>query len=81
VRQCLSDEHVEVQVAVSAALCNLLLDFAPMKRLVVERGSVRRLVEFAGSPVPTLRLNGAACWNPRDSDGRLTACGGQGCGR
>ncbi|KAJ3018520.1 Armadillo repeat-containing protein 8 [Thoreauomyces humboldtii] len=56
----LSDESEEVQLTASATLCNIVLDFSPMKRTVLENGGVERLVDLAKSMDDRLRLN--AVW-------------------
>ncbi|KNC97089.1 uncharacterized protein SPPG_07484 [Spizellomyces punctatus DAOM BR117] len=58
--QLLSDESVEVQTTASATLCNIVLDFSPMKKTVLENGGVERLVDLAKSMDDRLRLN--AVW-------------------
>lgn len=42
----LSDPIVNVQSAAAAALCNLVLDFSPMKTTVLEAGGASRLIEL-----------------------------------
>jgi hypothetical protein len=54
----LDDPSLEVQVAASAALCNIVLDFSPMKKVVLESGALSRLVTLLDSMDPALRLNG-----------------------
>lgn len=56
----LHDDDVDVQITASAALCNIILDFSPMKQIIIEKGVVARLVELTRSTNPTLRLN--AVW-------------------
>eukprot|EP00741_Cyanophora_paradoxa_P005561 tig00000900_g5391.t1 len=51
---------VEVQVSAAATVCNIVLDFSPMKKVVLEQGGVARLVALASAPDATLRLN--AVW-------------------
>eukprot|EP01135_Chromosphaera_perkinsii_P005385 Nk52_evm66s343 gene=Nk52_evmTU66s343 len=55
--QLLSDSSVRVQAAASATLCNIVLDFSPMKKTVMEQGAVSKLVTLAQSMDYTLRLN------------------------
>ncbi|KAI8916597.1 armadillo-type protein [Powellomyces hirtus] len=56
----LSDESEDVQLTASATLCNIVLDFSPMKKTVLENGGVERLVDLAKSMDDRLRLN--AVW-------------------
>ncbi|CAI2183877.1 10860_t:CDS:10, partial [Funneliformis geosporum] len=56
----LSDESTDVQTTACATLCNLVLDFSPMKRMIMELGGIEKLVELVHSPDNTLRLN--AIW-------------------
>jgi hypothetical protein len=42
----LSDPYPVVQTAAAAALCNLVLDFSPLKETVLRQGGVARLVEI-----------------------------------
>lgn len=49
-----------MQILSSATLCNVVLDFSPMKRIVIERGGVKQLVSLVHSTNPDLRLN--ASW-------------------
>lgn len=51
--------HPAVCAAASSALCNLVLDFSPVKVAVTEAGGIEVLAGLARSPVPGLRLNGA----------------------
>jgi hypothetical protein len=54
----LYDPDLNIQTTVSATLCNIILDFSPMKQVVIEKGAVSRLVELVHSQNQTLRLNG-----------------------
>lgn len=56
----LDDPSTLVQKTACAALCNLVLDFSPMKETVLREGGVRRLVDLIGSADPDLRYN--ALW-------------------
>ncbi|KAJ4261474.1 hypothetical protein NW762_006899 [Fusarium torreyae] len=51
---------VNVQVAATAAICNLVLEFSPVRELLAENGVVSVLCEHAHSQNPALRLN--ALW-------------------
>ncbi|KAJ3097819.1 Armadillo repeat-containing protein 8, partial [Phlyctochytrium bullatum] len=53
----LSDENIHVQITASATLCNIVLDFSPMKKTVLENHGVERLVSLVHSSEPNLRLN------------------------
>lgn len=55
--QLLSDESISVQTTASATLCNIVLDFSPMKKTVLESGGVQKLVSLVSSPDTNLRLN------------------------
>jgi len=56
----LSDPDIQVQTVACAALCNVVLDFSPMKKVVLENGGVQRLVTLVHSMDSNLRLN--AIW-------------------
>ena len=58
--QLLSDKSPEVQSIASATLCNIVLDFSPMKKIVIENGGVEKLVELSRSADVSLRMN--AVW-------------------
>ncbi|EPQ28730.1 uncharacterized protein PFL1_03534 [Pseudozyma flocculosa PF-1] len=49
------DEDEAVKVEATAAICNLMTDFSPMRKLVMEQGGLDRLVAFAHG-----RLHGPA---------------------
>ena len=55
----LYDTSIPVQIIASASLCNIVLDFSPMKRIVIERGGVQQLVKLIKSEHAELRLNAA----------------------
>jgi hypothetical protein len=54
----LDDPSLDVQIAASATLCNIVLDFSPMKKIVMEGGGIAKLVSLLHSMDPALRLNG-----------------------
>ncbi|TPX31023.1 hypothetical protein SmJEL517_g05563 [Synchytrium microbalum] len=56
----LSDTSRDVQLTASATLCNLVLDFSPMKTTLLENGGVERLVEMVWLSDVALQLN--AIW-------------------
>ena len=58
--QLAKDDDVRVRTQACAGLCNLLLDFSPVKRSLLDSGLVSLLVQYAGDPNPELRLN--ATW-------------------
>ncbi|KAJ8325837.1 hypothetical protein O5D80_006024 [Batrachochytrium dendrobatidis] len=58
--ELLFDSDIEVQIEASATLCNIVLDFSPMKKIVLEKGGVKRLVELIDQPDAMLRRN--ALW-------------------
>eukprot|EP00736_Rhodelphis_marinus_P004546 Rmarinus@m.1556 len=53
----LDDESQEVKIIASATLCNIVLDFTPMKKVVLDHGVVQKLVSLTESMDSTLRLN------------------------
>lgn len=53
----LSDSSVSVQIAASATICNIVLDFSPMKKIVLEQGAVPQLVSLTLSQDHELKLN------------------------
>lgn len=54
----IDDPDVDVQIAASSTLCNLVMEFSPMKSAVMERGGIAKLVKLTWSSHPALRLNG-----------------------
>ena len=57
----LKDVNLSVQIAASATLCNIVLDFSPMKSIIIENGGLELLVQLVISSTDTsLRLN--ALW-------------------
>lgn len=53
----LSDESINVQITAAATLCNIVLDFSPMKKTVLEKGAVEKLCAMVRSMDISLRLN------------------------
>lgn len=56
----LFDPEIDVQIKASAALCNIVLDFSPMKDNVIRLGGIRKFIELLNSLNSQLRLN--AVW-------------------
>jgi len=56
----LNDSNLEVQLSASAPICNIVLDFTPMKQTFIDRGGVGTLVKLTDSSIPLLKLN--AVW-------------------
>ncbi|KAH8122739.1 hypothetical protein ACSS6W_005575 [Trichoderma asperelloides] len=56
----LKHPNVNVQVAATAAICNLVLEASPVRELLAENGVMKILCEHAHSDNPALRLN--ALW-------------------
>ncbi|KAI9883313.1 MAG: hypothetical protein M1823_004917 [Watsoniomyces obsoletus] len=56
----LTNDDIEVQIAATAAVCNLLLEFSPMRPTIMQAGALKVLCEHARSTNPCLRLN--ALW-------------------
>lgn len=50
-------EHLEVQTAVMAAICNLILEFSPLHQSILEKGFLDIIVNCAHSSYDPLRLN------------------------
>ncbi|KAI9842145.1 MAG: hypothetical protein M1837_007432 [Sclerophora amabilis] len=58
--ELLKHPEIEVQIAATAAVCNLVLEFSPMREAIMRAGVLRVLCEHAHSTNPRLRLN--AVW-------------------
>lgn len=57
----LKDVNLSVQIAASATLCNIVLDFSPMKAIIIDNCGLELLVQLVVSSTDTsLRLN--ALW-------------------
>jgi armadillo repeat-containing protein 8 len=56
----LSDESLEVKIAATGAVCNLMLEFSPMRRAILEQGAMKILCAHTRSEFSQLRLN--AVW-------------------
>lgn len=56
----LTHPDIEVQIASTAVVCNLVLEFSPMRESIVEAGVLQILCAHAHSTNPRLRLN--AVW-------------------
>ena len=53
----LSNVDSEVQIAATKVVCNLALDFSPMKEAIVSHGIIKTLCQHAHSANPMLRLD------------------------
>ena len=53
----LFDNEDRVKKIVTATLCNIVLDFSPMKKTVMERGGVQKIVELLKSDNLEIKLN------------------------
>ncbi|KAK3315282.1 armadillo-type protein [Apodospora peruviana] len=53
----LKHPDTEVQLAASGVVCNMTLDFSPMRESLIEAGIIKVLCEYAHSLNPGLRLN------------------------
>ncbi|MCJ1288112.1 hypothetical protein MMC26_007467 [Xylographa opegraphella] len=53
----LKNSDIEVQVAATAVVCNLVLEFSPMREAIIEAGILKVLCEHAHSLNTKLRLN------------------------
>ena len=56
----LSEDSLEVKIAATGAVCNLLLEFSPMRRAILEQGAMKILCQHTRSQYAQLRLN--AVW-------------------
>jgi hypothetical protein len=56
----LSDDNDQVKITATATLCNIVLDFSPMKKTVLENGGIEMLIEHTRSMDFGLKLN--AVW-------------------
>ncbi|KAL6789948.1 ARM repeat-containing protein [Trichoderma sp. SZMC 28012] len=56
----LKHPDIDVQIAATAAICNLVLEASPVRELLAENGVMKILCEHAHSDNPALRLN--ALW-------------------
>ncbi|KAL9949133.1 hypothetical protein ACHAQF_001205 [Verticillium nonalfalfae] len=56
----LKHPDVDVQIAATAAMCNLVTEVSPMREMLAERGVMKILCEHARSQTAALRLN--ALW-------------------
>ncbi|OLL24510.1 hypothetical protein NEOLI_002372 [Neolecta irregularis DAH-3] len=56
----LNDSDESVQVQATAAVCNMVLEFSPMKKIIMDQGILPVLGKHALSMNPELRTN--ACW-------------------
>ena len=56
----LEDPNPSVQVMATAIVCNIVLDFAPMKKSVLENGGIEKLIALVHSMDSTIRFN--AVW-------------------
>ncbi|EFA79523.1 armadillo repeat-containing protein [Heterostelium album PN500] len=58
VLKLLDDPSLDVRISATATMCNLVLDFSPMKQTAIDNGVVKKLVEFTDEKVEyLLRLN------------------------
>ncbi|KAA8909427.1 hypothetical protein TRICI_004494 [Trichomonascus ciferrii] len=51
------DDSPEVRSAVMAAICNLILEFSPLQKPLIDKGLLTIIIDHAHSPHPPLRLN------------------------
>ncbi|KAJ3311832.1 Armadillo repeat-containing protein 8 [Boothiomyces sp. JEL0838] len=55
----LFDSDLNVQITATATVCNIVLDFSPMKKIIIEQGGVKQLVALVKSNNHELKLNAA----------------------
>lgn len=58
--QLMTDSNMNVKTSATAAICNLVLDFSPMRRMILEAGILVLLVKLCRDENAELRLN--AVW-------------------
>jgi armadillo repeat-containing protein 8 len=68
----LSDESLEVKIAATGAVCNLMLEFSPMRKAILEQGAMKILCAHTRSEYSQLRLNAVwalkhYCYQPDDA--------------
>lgn len=76
----LHDESLSVQITACATICNMVLDFTPIKKVIVNEGAVPELVQLVSHPDTALKIN--AIWSLKNllyhSDneirGKVMAC-------
>ncbi len=54
----LHDQFTDVRIQASAALCNLVLDFSPVKQEILDKDGLGEIIALAKSSIPDVRLNG-----------------------
>ncbi|KAI9276615.1 armadillo-type protein [Sporodiniella umbellata] len=57
-RKLLNDESITVQAAACGVLCNLALEFSPVKTFLIESGALSKFVGYSKSEDINLRING-----------------------
>lgn len=57
----LADNDTTVQVFSASALCNLVLDYAPLKSYLLKSNCIDTFIAFLDAPQPELRLRGIWC--------------------
>lgn len=57
----LHDDSLVVQITACATICNMVLDFTPIKKVIVNDGAVPDLVKLVQHPDTALRIN--AIWS------------------
>lgn len=53
----LNDESVEIVQLSSAALCNVVVEFSPIRKTVLDNGAIHRIVELLHGKDPIIRKN------------------------